>query len=137
MIFNINFDLQKINFAFWFKFKSIIVELNLNLNRKVDFLQIKVDVEDQLCLNFIVITVIPFAIFSHQKANVLAFFSRRTWQRPTIWTINIYRDHFIFYWVFFRWKKKKFHSKNHTSFNRRLSVAKKTEGNMTTVKWKC
>ena len=55
-------------------------------------------------------TVIPFVIFP-QKADFLAFFSRGTWQRPTVWTINIYRYHFIFYWVFFRWNKK-FLSKN-------------------------
>ena len=43
--------------------------------------------------------------------DFLSFFRRGTWQRPIVWTINIYRDHFIFI-EFFRWKKKKFQSKN-------------------------
>ena len=64
------------------------------------------------------ITVIPFVIFQ-PKSGLFIIFSRGTWQRPTVWTINIYRYHFIFYWVFFRWKKKKLQSKNliHPSIN--------------------
>ena len=51
-----------------------------------------------------------------------------TWQRPTVWTINIYRDRFIFYWVFLDGRRKISKQKPHTSFNRRLFVAKKPEG---------
>ena len=55
----------------------------------------------------------------------------------TVWTINIYRCHFIFYWVFLDGRRKIFFKeKPDKSFNRRLSVAKNPEGNMTTAKKK-
>ena len=79
-------------------------------------------------------TVIPFVIFPPKKADFLSFFSWETWQRPTVWAININRDHFIFYWVFLDGRRKNSKAKSDTSFNWRLSVAKNSEGNMTTAK---
>ena len=64
------------------------------------FQHMKIEILEEL--NFSSIqgyTVIPFVIFP-QKADFLAFSVGGTWQRPTVWTINIYRDHFIFYWGF-------------------------------------
>ena len=51
-----------------------------------------------------------------------------TWQRPIVWTINIYRDRFIFYWVFLDgWRK---FPKKKTSYilQQTTICCKKTEG---------
>ena len=54
-------------------------------------------------------TVIPFVIFPN--SGLLSFSVGGTWPRPTVWTININRDHFIFI-EFFLDGKRKFQSKN-------------------------
>ena len=65
---------------------------------------------------------------SPKKRTFYHFSVGGTWQRPTVWTIHIYRYHFIF--IEFRWKKKTFQRKKpDTFFNRWLSVAKKLREN--------
>ena len=74
--------------------------------------------------------------YSPQKADFLSFFSRGEHDKGQQFKqLNFYRDHFILYWVFFTMEEEKFpKQKPHTSLNRRLSVAKNPEGNMTTAK---
>ena len=50
--------------------------------------------------------------YSPKKRTFCHFSVGGTWQRPIVWKINIYRDHFIFIEFFLDGRRKKFKSKN-------------------------
>ena len=99
----------------------------LSFKIKIRILHFSKNISKHYLANQNQFTVIPFVIFPPKKRTFYNFSVGGTWQRPTVWTINIYRHHYIFIEVL-DGRKKILKQKPHTSFNRRLSVVKKIRG---------